>query len=171
MPLSSRECVASDLNTLVQISKETFVTAFEKDNDPNDFRAYIQEAFAPSKLRVDLASKDSFFYFVYDQETLVGYFKLNRGTAQTDVCDSNALEIERIYVLSSHQGKKIGSWMLQQIIEKSNTLGMAYIWLGVWEKNIDAIKFYQKNGFAKFGEHPYYIGADKQTDWLLRLEL
>nr|WP_297784536.1 GNAT family N-acetyltransferase [uncultured Allomuricauda sp.] len=171
MPLLFRECVTTDLDTLVQISKSTFTAAFEKDNDPDDFQAYIQEAFHPDKLKKELADKNSLFHFVFDDEKMVGYFKLNIGTAQTDVYDPNALEIERIYVLGDHQGKKIGSWMLQEITSMAKGLGKEYIWLGVWEHNPKAISFYQRHGFSKFGEHPYYIGQDKQTDWLLRLEL
>ncbi len=171
MSLHYKKCTTSDLKTLVHISNETFRAAFEKDNDPEDFEAYIQEAFHPDKLTKELAHKGCLFHFVYDDEELVGYFKLNIGTAQTDVHDPNALEIERIYVLGDHQGKKIGAWMLRKIIEKGKTLGKDYIWLGVWEHNPKAINFYQRHGFIKFGEHPYYIGTDKQTDWLLRLEL
>ncbi len=110
-------------------------------------------------------------HFVYDDETLIGYFKLNVEAAQTDVHDPKALEIERIYVLAEHQGKKVGAWMLLQIITKAKTLDKDYIWLGVWEHNPRAIKFYQGHGFIKFDEHPYFIGTDKQTDWLLRLKL
>ncbi len=171
MPLQLRECVSRDLDTLVQISKSTFSAAFENDNNPEDFQAYIHQAFHPSKLATELANKECLFHFVYDDRSLVGYFKLNIGAAQTDVHDPNALEIERIYVVEHHQGKKIGSWMLKEIIEKAKTLDKDYIWLGVWEHNPKAISFYQRHAFTKFGEHPYYIGADKQTDWLLRLEL
>lgn len=171
MPLYLRECASTDLDILVQISESTFSVAFKKDNNPEDFQAYIQEAFAPGKLAAELANKDCLFHFVYDDEMLVGYFKLNIGIAQTDVHDPNALEIERIYVLENHQGKTIGSWMLQQIIEKAKALDKNYIWLGVWEQNPKAISFYHRHGFNKFDEHPYYIGSDKQTDWLMRLEL
>ncbi|MCR9226458.1 MAG: GNAT family N-acetyltransferase [Flavobacteriaceae bacterium] len=171
MALHFRECTRTDLDTLVNISKTTFSDAFEKDNGPEDFRAYINEAFCPEKLANELANKDSLFHFVYDHEELVGYFKLNIDAAQTDVLDPNALEIERIYVLAEHQGKKIGSWMLNEIIVKAGALSKNYIWLGVWEHNPKAIQFYQGHGFAKFGEHPYHVGSDKQTDWLLRLEV
>ena len=171
MPLYLRECDNADLDTLVNISKNTFAAAFEKDNDPEDFQSYIEEAFHPNKLSEELANENCLFHFVYDDEALIGYFKLNIEAAQTDVHDPNALEIERIYVLVDHQGKKIGTWMLQQIIAKARDLGKEYIWLGVWEHNPKAISFYQRHGFIKFGEHPYYIGTDKQTDWLLRLEL
>lgn len=171
MPLHFKECISSDLESLVNISKNTFSKAFEKDNNPEDFQTYIQEAFHPAKLKKELANKYSRFYFVYEDEDLVGYFKWNIETSQTDVHDPNALEIERIYVLDNHQGKRIGSWMLQQIKAMANTLDKEYIWLGVWEHNPNAIRFYQKHGFVKFEEHPYYIGTDKQTDWLLRLNL
>ncbi|MHA7829905.1 MAG: GNAT family N-acetyltransferase [Flagellimonas sp.] len=171
MPLYLRECDNADLKTLVKISKNTFSAAFEDDNDPEDFQSYIKEAFHPNKLSEELANEHCLFHFLYDDEVLVGYFKLNIEGAQTDVHDPNALEIERIYVLGDHQGKKIGTWMLQQIIAKAKDLGKEYIWLGVWEHNPKAISFYKRHGFIKFGEHPYYIGTDKQTDWLLRLEL
>ena len=171
MPLHLRECDNADLGTLVKISKKTFAAAFEKDNNPDDFQSYIQEAFHPNKLAAELANDNCLFHFVYDGEQLVGYFKLNIDSAQTDVHDPNALEIERIYVQENHQGKKIGSWMLQQIIVLAKSLGKKFIWLGVWEHNPKAIKFYQRHGFVKFDEHPYFIGTDKQTDWLLRLDL
>ena len=46
-----------------------------------------------------------------------------------------------------------------------------YIWLGVWERNFKAIKFYERFGFKKFGEHEFVLGDDVQTDWLMALEL
>ena len=171
MQLSFQPCGLSNLDVLVAISRETFVTAFEKDNDPDDFQHYMETAFSHKKLQAELEDKNTHFHLAYDGEDLVGYFKLNTGIAQTDVHDEKALEIERIYVLGAHQGKKIGAQMLQKIMELGRHMGKEYIWLGVWEHNPKAIRFYQSHGFQKFGEHPYYIGKDKQTDWLLRLNI
>ncbi|WP_431126813.1 GNAT family N-acetyltransferase [Flagellimonas flava] len=169
--LSFRECTLSDLDALIQISKDTFIAAFEEENEPEDFREYIASAFSREQVQKELLNVDSQFYFVFENMDLVGYFKVNNGQAQTDVKDNNSLELERIYVVDGHQGKGIGAWMLQQIINLAKHNGMAYVWLGVWEHNPGAIRFYQKHGFTKFGTHPYYIGNDKQTDWLLRLML
>ncbi|RYC52453.1 GNAT family N-acetyltransferase [Flagellimonas olearia] len=169
--LSFRQCSVSDLDTLVKISKDTFVAAFEQDNDPTDFQEYINKAFSRERLERELENPDSLFHFVYESNTLVGYFKVNLGTAQTDVHDEKAMELERIYVLEGHQGKQIGAQILQYIIQLVVEQKMEYLWLGVWEHNPKAIRFYQRHGFQKFGEHPYYIGTDEQTDWLLRLEV
>lgn len=171
MPTTFRECSEPDLDALVSISKETFVAAFEKDNDPVDFQAYVQKAFSPEKMASELSNQDTYFYFAEDDGALAGYFKLNVGQAQTDVHDTDSMEIERIYVLEGHQGKRIGASMLQEIIRLGRRMDKRYIWLGVWEHNLKAIRFYQRHHFQKFGEHPYYIGNDEQTDWLLRLDL
>lgn len=102
---------------------------------------------------------------------LVGYFKLNEHDAQTDIKTEESLELERIYVVKEFQGMQIGRLMLQKAIELAVEKGKRYIWLGVWEKNFNAIRFYQKYNFKKFATHSYFIGNDEQMDWLLRLEL
>jgi ribosomal protein S18 acetylase RimI-like enzyme len=48
---------------------------------------------------------------------------------------------------------------------------MEYLWLGVWEENQEAIRFYLRHGFVTFGKHPYYIGSDRQMDWMMRFQL
>lgn len=171
MQLRFQKCTFSDLEQLVEISKTTFVNAFEKDNDPKDFRNYIDSAFEKNNIADQLENSNSFFYFVFRKEHLVGYFKLNIADAQTDIKSKESIELERIYVCQEFQGQQIGKQMLHEVATLASQLNKEYMWLGVWEKNTDAIRFYQKHGFAKFAMHPYYIGKDKQTDWLLRFEL
>jgi ribosomal protein S18 acetylase RimI-like enzyme len=171
MNLQLKKCDLESLNDLVWISLATFAAAFEKDNNPVDFKTYVDFSFAPAQLRSELLNSDTDFYFVYRDATLVGYFKLNRNNSQTDIKLPEAIELERIYVLADYIGKGIGQWMLDRIKIIASDLKKEFIWLGVWEKNGKAIAFYEKNGFTKFGMHPYYIGSDKQIDWLMRFDL
>ena len=46
-------------------------------------------------------------------------------------------------------------------------MGYRKAWLGVWENNFRAIKFYEKYGFKKIGQHNFLLGNDLQTDYLL----
>ncbi len=160
-----------DLDGLVEISKKTFVDAFEKDNDPEDFETYINTAFNREKLFAELMNKHTEFYKVYCDDALAGYLKLNQNSAQTDIKLSESLELERIYMLENFQGRKIGKWMLEEVKRMAFERKKEFLWLGVWEKNEKAIAFYERNGFSKFGMHPYYIGKDKQMDWLMRYDL
>ena len=50
-------------------------------------------------------------------------------------------------------------------------MGYKKVWLGVWEKNFRAIRFYKKYGFKKFGQHKFLLGNDLQTDYLLEMDL
>jgi len=171
MQLHFQKCILSDLDQLIDISKKAFVDAFEKDNDPEDFKAYINIAFAKKNIFTQLKNPGSAFYFVFRGEYLVGYFKLNENDAQTDIKSKEFIELERIYVLGEFQGEHIGQLMLQKAIEIASEKGKEYMWLGVWEKNTNAIRFYQKYNFKKFDTHPYFIGKDKQTDWLMGYEI
>ncbi len=171
MHLTFHRCTSSDLEQLITISRETFEAAFKEANDPTDFQNYMDFAFDRDKLLSELKIEKSKFYFVKEKEELVGYFKVNEGEAQTDVKDFDSFELERIYVVESHQGRKIGATMLQNVLELAKKEGKQYVWLGVWEENTAAIRFYQRFGFKKFDTHPYYIGKDRQTDWLMRLDL
>lgn len=171
MDISLVRCTRKHLKELIQISRRTFVEAFSHMNDPVDFQIYINTAFSEEALSNELKDPNASFYFVLLGDELAGYFKINRAGAQTDINEQGSLEIERIYVAKEHQGKNIGQWMMETIKELALHQGTTYLWLGVWEKNPNAIRFYQKHGFKKFGEHPYYIGKDKQTDWLMRCDI
>ncbi|MBT8274188.1 MAG: GNAT family N-acetyltransferase [Bacteroidia bacterium] len=171
MALSHKICTNNDLDVLIQISRETFIHAFEKHNDPKDFQDYIKEAFSRESIAGQLNNPDSLFYFAYLDDELIGYFKLNSKAAQTESMDGDSIELERIYILESYQNKGLGNQLLNEIIKIAKANNHEVLWLGVWEKNTAAIRFYERHGFQKIGSHPYFVGQDKQTDWLMKLDL
>ena len=162
---------SSDLTTLINISKQTFYDAFLHLNDPADIEAYASSAFKSDKLLAELTNPFSAFYFAMLDGLAVGYIKLNYSSAQTEFQHENAIEVERIYVLADQQGKKIGNQLLDFAIDIANKANLQYIWLGVWDKNVNAIRFYERNGFKIFDSHPFTLGTDLQTDLLMKQEL
>jgi len=171
MNIEFRKCEQEDLTDLIQISRKTFCTAFEAANDPEDFQTYINTAFSIKQLQKELNEEHTTFYFVIGKGQLLGYFKLNEFDAQSELREVIGIELERVYVTSEYQGKGIGRQVLNQVFEIAKTRKKDYVWLGVWQKNPRAIKFYEAYGFRKIGTHPYFIGKDKQIDWLMRKEI
>ena len=57
------------------------------------------------------------------------------------------MQLERIYVEAKFQGRKIGQWMLEEVFSLAEKEKVAYLWLGVWSKNVRAIQFYERSGF------------------------
>ena len=171
MKLHYALCTPKDLSQLTILVRKTFIDAFEAHNKPDDFYTYVNSVLTEENLEKELLHPDSSFYFVKKEATIAGYFKINENTAQTELNGSESLELERIYVCEEFQGMKIGQWILEQVFDLAIEMNKIFVWLGVWELNFAAIKFYHRHGFVKFGEHPYYIGNDKQIDWLMRRDL
>lgn len=161
----------ADLLPLQAISRTTFSETFSPDNSEADMEQYLTMAFSSEQLASELKDPNSEFYFAQLEGTIAGYLKLNTATSQTVIKDRNALEIERIYVLQAFQGQKIGQALFDKAIAIGRDQKMDYIWLGVWENNHSAIRFYQKNGLVAFDQHIFQLGEDAQTDIMMKLEL
>ncbi len=170
MEITFRKGNPKDINELQGLSITTFTHAFENQNDPKDFQAYLTKAFSKEQLLSELKDPNTSFYFVSHRGTPVGYFKTNIFEAQNELQEPEGMELERIYVNSLFQGKGIGLRILSFVESLAQKEGKTYLWLGVWEHNTKAIRFYERYGYMKFDTHPYYIGNDEQTDWLLKKE-
>lgn len=157
------------VDELQWISEQTFVETFADKNNADDFAAYLKTAFDIKQIQEELSEPQSFFYFAMQAKQILGYLKLNTGAAQTELKTSNSLEIERIYVLQSAKGQKIGKSLLEKSFQVAALQKADFVWLGVWEKNTDAIGFYQKHGFEVFDKHVFMLGKDAQTDLLMRV--
>lgn len=169
--LSIIQISTEQLDQLQQISRQTFSEAFTSGNSEANLQDYLEKGFSPTKLLHELRDPNSVFYFAMLHSQPIGYLKLNFGEAQTELKDPKSMEIERIYVLAAFLGKKPGQALLEKAIAIATTKGLDFIWLGVWEENARAIRFYEKNGFVAFDKHFFTVGTDKQTDILMRLDL
>ncbi len=156
---------------LQEIGRQTFYETFAATNSEENMAAYLKEGFATEKLTTELENPYSEFYFASLGNHVIGYLKLNFGPAQTELKDTNAVEIERIYVLQEFHGKKIGQLLYDKAIAVAKERNTSYVWLGVWEENHRAIQFYIKNGFVEFDQHVFVLGDEEQTDIMMRLEL
>ena len=166
-----RKCVAKDFNTLREFAIKTFYETFAHLNTKEDMDAYLENAFNIDNFTNEFNDVDSEFYLLYHNEQLAGYLKLNEAPSQTDFNDKSSLEIERIYVSSEFQGTGLGRFLMKKAIEKAVDRNKKYVWLGVWEKNEKAIRFYKKNGFYEIGTHTFTVGEDVQTDYVMRKDL
>lgn len=132
---------------------------------------YLHRAFNKEKLLEELTDKNSKFFFLYCGEKLAGYIKVNEAPSQTDINDPNSLKLERIYVTGEFQGQGLGGYLMQKAVSIAVERHKKYIWLGVWEKNENALRFYKKKGFYEIGTHTFVMGEDRQTDYILKKDL
>ena len=166
-----RKAALSDLKELQTLGRKTFFETFSSGNTEENMREYLDMEFAEEKMKSELSNPDSEFYLAKGKDKLIGYMKINFGQAQTELKEESGMEIERIYVLKEFLGKGVGQLLFDKALEIGKQKKMDYLWLGVWEKNPRAICFYEKNGFVQFGTHLFKVGADEQTDVMMRRDL
>src|SRR5690606_37543060 len=152
-----------------KIGRQTFMETFSAENTEENMKNYLEESFSAEKLTAEVGSKNSEFYFAVTENKVIGYLKLNFRKAQTELKDENVMELERIYVLKEFHGTNTGQKRLEKALQRAQQSGAAYVWLGVWERNQRAIRFYKKNGFVEFGKHIFRLGDEEQTYILMKL--
>lgn len=170
MPLSNfklKKCYRNDLHILRALSIQTFKETYEVFNTPEDMKIYIETDLSTEKLSKELQLPDTAFYLAYSGKTPVGFLKLNFISNSRIETTMRGLEIERIYVLKLYQGGGIGSFLMNKVNSLASSLQYDYIWLGVWENNINARNFYKRKGFEEFGNQVFVLGNDKQLDLLV----
>jgi len=156
---------------LQRLGRQTFYETFAWGNTPENMQHYLDTTFSEDALADEITCPDSGIYIARNGIQSVGYMKINRGLAMGEFREENCLEIERLYVLKEFQGRSVGQLLLNKAIEVARICSVAFIWLGVWEKNERAIRFYEKNGFVPVGSHIYRVGIDEQTDLLMKLRI
>ena len=172
MHISIRTATTKDAALIADLSRETFYNAFAPANTKEDMDKFMSEVFTREKLIAELDLPDNIFLLAYTGDEVAGYVRLrDKNIPEIALNTNNVIEIARIYTVSSATNKGTGTALMTHCIEIARKKQRQYIWLGVWEKNEKAIRFYKRFGFKKFGEHDFILGDDLQTDWLMTLSL
>lgn len=167
MTISIKKCTLEDSRKLQEISYETFNETFKHQNSPENMNTYLERAFNINRLEKELSNISSQFFFVFFNNEVAGYLKINIKDAQTEEMGEQSLEIERIYIKSEFQKHGLGKYLLNKAMEIATKRNKKEIWLGVWEKNENAIAFYKKMGFVQTGVHSFYMGDEEQMDLIM----
>ena len=160
-----------DAEIVQKIAAATFLETYSAVNSEKNMQDYLASHYTLDQFITELNHPFSEFYLAVLNQKIIGFLKINFGEAQTELQDKTALEIERIYVLSDFHGKKIGQLLFNKAIEIAKKDNLSYLWLGVWEKNPKAIRFYEKNGLTVFNKHLFQLGDEEQTDLMMKIEL
>ena len=161
----------ADLLALQEISRQTFFDTFGAVNSDEDMNRYFEVNLSLNQLTEELNNPSTSFFFAKSNNEILAYLKLNEAKAQTEKREVPSIEIERIYVRKEYQNRGVGQFLLDFSFQLTKDKKMKLIWLGVWEHNVSAIRFYERNQFQLFGKHSFILGSDEQTDLLMELHL
>ena len=168
-----RQAVPEDAELLTDLAYTTFWDAFHDHpkNAPHDLEAYMQEAFSVEHIRSELEDAESVFLVAEMDGELAGYAKLIFESTEPDIIAEWPVELSRLYSHQKFLGRGVGQALMDACFARAKETGRDVIWLGVWEYNPRAQRFYEKNGFRQVGKHTFLLGSDPQTDLLMQKAL
>jgi len=168
-----RQATRDDAKLLTDLSYTTFWDAFahHPKNAPDDLNHYMRQAFNIEQITAELAEQASIFLIAELDGKPAGYAKLIVGSVEDGITASRPIELSRLYSQQEYLGKGVGQNLMNECFAFANSADHDVMWLGVWEYNQRAQRFYEKNGFTVVGKHTFQLGSDPQTDLLMQKDL
>lgn len=157
-----RRALPTDAAALAELGARTFIDAFAAANRPEDIEAYVANTYGEAQQRAEIEHPDGVTLVAENSAALIGFAQLRRTRSPY-----GEVELARFYVDRTHHGSGIAKALMDASIDAARELGATTFWLGVWERNPRAIRFYEKYGFVDIGSHPFVLGRDVQTDRLM----
>lgn len=166
-----REAAEEDIPQMRQVAITTYQDTFAPFNKPENMLTYFEQAYDLNTLTNELHEAHSWLFIACEDDRILGFVRLRECDEVRHLLGDNTIELQRLYVLTSAQGKSIGKVLMEKALSVAAASHYEWIWLGVWERNYKAQEIYKKWGFEKFSEHTFWQGDDPQIDWLLKRKL
>ncbi len=169
MEINIRRVTIKDVSALSAIARQTFYDTFNGTCTEEDMQFFLDNYYSEEKLGKELVNDQNLFFFAEADGLLVAYLQFMEDYSNfAEIKKWKALELKRIYVLASFHGMGIAQKLMDFMLNFATENKYEVVWLGVWEHNVRALKFYAKYGFENSGfTHDFPIGNTPQTDvWL-----
>jgi diamine N-acetyltransferase len=166
--ITIRALSVQDIPALRTLAIRIYRDTFSNDNTPENMEAFLNRDYSEESFRNEFKEKDSSYFFAEENDIPVGYLRLRSNNEVEAYLGKNTIELHRLYVDQKYQGKKVGTLLMEKALNVARDLKVEWLWLGVWERNPKAQRFYNKWGFERFSEHVFQMGDEAQTDWLLK---
>jgi GNAT superfamily N-acetyltransferase len=168
-----RLATTDDAAALAELGARAFAHSFAHSCSPADMAAYLAATYGAAQQAAELCDP-AVRILVADaapEPGLDGFVMLREGPPPDCVGGARPIELARLYTRVGGTSRGVGSLLMHAAKADARGRGFRTLWLGVWEHNHGARRFYARHGFIDVGAHDFLLGADPQTDRLLACAL
>ncbi len=162
-----RHATAADVDVLCRLGATTFRETYRDISDPREVDEYADEHFTPAQVEAWLRRPEARTLLASMASVPVGYAHVCRAKVPDCVADRQAIQLSRLYLLASAQGRGVGSALMDAALVEIAALGGHTVWLGAYDRNVKALAFYASRGFARVGTHEFEFGGQIHADPVL----
>lgn len=142
----------NDFDQVYKILMESWDKAYSSFIPTEDLTYYLNQTYNTAKLE-ELFNSENVFCFVAEVDNkAVGWLKLSIDKVE------NRFYLSSIYVLPEFQNLRIGKQLMEIAFANAKKNDFSEIWIGVMDKNINALGWYEKVGFTFEEKLPFQMG-------------
>lgn len=169
-----RPALLSDAADLALLGRESFCASFEHLYRPQDLNAFLQQAYSVDAVTAEIADPAITHRLAQDDEggPLSAFIKLKQPSGYAQYSDAaDPLGLSQLYCDPARTGEGIGAALMDWALAEAHTRGCDAVQLSVWAENHGAQRFYQRYGFAKIADISFWVGEQRDEEFLLELRL
>jgi ribosomal protein S18 acetylase RimI-like enzyme len=165
--LDLRSATLADAPALASLGRNSFVAKFGHLYRPEDLAAFLAENHAEPVVARDLADPAMRVMLATRDDRLLGYCRLVLECGWPEHArGSRAIELRHLYTAPGVTGQGIGAALLDWALAEAASEGADEVQLSVWSGNHDAQRFYRRHGFEHVADIDFWVGAQRDDEFL-----
>lgn len=159
-----RCATAEDAATLAAFAARSFSDTYRDLSDAGEIADYGAEHFQPAVLAQVIADPACTTLLAWVGGHLAGYAIVQATPAPACVTTAAPLKLWRLYVGEAFIGQGLGTRLMAAAQAEARRRGARTLWLGVYDRNVRAVQFYERMGFARVGGQVFMFGGQAYLD-------
>ena len=161
-----RKATLEDIEMINRLAWIVFPHTYKEILSPEQMEYMMDWMYSPENLHKQMTEDGHIYYLAFEGDEPAGYLSIQPEGEHT-------YHLQKIYVLPSFQGKKLGKLLFEQAIKAIKELHPepCQMRLNVNRQN-KALTFYEKMGMKKVDEGDFHIGNGYyMNDYIMELDI
>jgi ribosomal protein S18 acetylase RimI-like enzyme len=163
-PLAMRNASIQDVAALAAVAANAFSDTYRGHGDPKEIADYVAEHLSVSAVTALARDPGSTIILGEFGSQLAGYAVLKAEEPPSCVTGANPIQLVRLYLDQGFLGRGFGEKLLLEVHAQAKRPGANTLWLGVYDRNVRAVRFYERLGFTRVGGKEFLLGGSVCID-------
>lgn len=162
-----RKATQEDIELINRLAWIAFPHTYRELLTQGQIEFMMDWMYSPQNLLKQMTEDGHIYYLAFEGDEPAAYLSIQQEGEHT-------YHLQKIYVLPSYQGKKLGKLLFHQAMDAIKELhpGPCQMRLNVNRYNTKAVEFYQRMGMKKVFEGDFDIGHGYlMTDYIMALDI
>jgi ribosomal protein S18 acetylase RimI-like enzyme len=172
--ITLRPATPADVQPLAQLAHQAFVDAFAHYYRPEDLQQFLDEWKTPEVYARALADPAIAVQLAEVGGTPAAYCLLKRGTVMDDhpqPLPQRPVFLSQLYCAGAMAGRGLGGLLMDWAQAQARAWHADSLSLSVYSENVGAQRFYQRRGFVKVADTEFWVGSQRDEEYLYELKL